>query len=163
MAPVTRKNGSATESTEEPQLAAATGNDGAATEHTEEPQLAELLSQEAGLTSEIELQVLRNQLIDYSYTWADSQVSSQKLQVVLQSKIPDQYCLGVAKLLKKDSEKLVSVGLALWLRVAHQTRLGETDLIEVIQRLATKWIGSCRQYKTFLSRNPALNRFEMYG
>ena len=106
MAPVTRKSGSATENTEEPQLAAATGNDGTATEHTEEPQLAELLSQEAGLTSEIELQVLRNQLIDYSYTWADSQVSSQKLQVVLQSKIPDQYCLGIAKLQKKDKAEL---------------------------------------------------------
>ncbi len=66
-------------------MAAATGKDGAATEHTEEPQLAELLSQEAGLTSDIELKVIRNQIIDYTYKWDGSQVSSQKLQVILQS------------------------------------------------------------------------------
>ena len=95
-----------TKCTNEPQLGAATGSDGTATEHTEEPQLAELLSQEAGLTSQIQLQVRRSQLIDYSYTWAGSQVSTQKLQVVLQSKIPDQYCLGIAKLQKKDKAEL---------------------------------------------------------
>ena len=61
------------------------GSDRDATEHTVVPQLAELVNQEAGLTCEIELKVTRSELIDYSYTWADSQVSSQKLQVVLQS------------------------------------------------------------------------------
>ena len=106
MASCTTKSGAATEHTEDPQLAAATGDDGTAAEHTEEPQLAELLSQEAGLTSQIQLKVLRSQLIDYSYTWAGSQVSTQKLQVVLQSKIPDQYCLGFAKLQKKDKAEL---------------------------------------------------------
>ena len=71
---------------------------GAAAEHVEEPQLAELLNQEAGLTSDIELQVIRNQLIDYSYVKGGAQVTAQKLQIVFQSKMPDQYCLGVAKL-----------------------------------------------------------------
>ena len=33
-------------------------------------------------------------------------MSSQKVQVVLQSKIPDQYCLGVAKLQEKDKAEL---------------------------------------------------------
>ena len=37
-----------------------------AAEHTEEAQLAELVNQEAGKTSEIELKVIRNELIDYT-------------------------------------------------------------------------------------------------
>ena len=82
-------------------MAAVTGNDGAATEHTEEPQLAELLSQEAGMASEIELKVIRNQIIEYSYKFDGSPLFTQKMQIVLQSKIPDQYCLGVAKLQKR--------------------------------------------------------------
>ena len=84
-------------------MAAVTGNDSAATEHTEEPQLAELLNQEAGLTSEIELKVGHTQFIQYSYKANNGdQVTSQKVQVVLQSKIPEQYCLGVAKLQKQN-------------------------------------------------------------
>ena len=39
------------------------GSDGDATEHTEVPQLAELVNQEAGLSTEIELKVIRNDLI----------------------------------------------------------------------------------------------------
>ena len=84
-------------------MAAVTGNDSAATEHTEEPQLAELLNQEAGLTSEIELKVVHNQVIDYSYKANNgAQVTSQSVQLILQSQIPEQYCLGVAKLQKKS-------------------------------------------------------------
>ena len=82
-------------------MAAATENDGAATEHSEEPQLAELLNQEAGQTSVIELKVVKNQVIEYSFKIDGAQVSSQKVQVVLQSKISNQYCLGVAKMQKK--------------------------------------------------------------
>ena len=84
----------------------ATGNDSAATEHTEEPQLAELLNQEAGLSSEIELKVIRNEIIDYTYQWGGNQVTTQKLQVNLQSKIPNQYCLGVVKMKGKDKNEL---------------------------------------------------------
>ena len=58
-------------------MATTTGNDGAATEHAEEPQLAELLNQEAGLTSVIELKVVRNQAIEYYYKIEGTQVSSQ--------------------------------------------------------------------------------------
>ena len=39
-----------------------TGSASAATEHTEEPQLKELVTQEAGLSTEIELKVIRNDL-----------------------------------------------------------------------------------------------------
>ena len=67
-----------------------TGSDSAATEHTEEPQLAELVNQEAGLSSEIELKVIRNEIIDYTYPFNGNQVTAQKVQVILQSKIPDQ-------------------------------------------------------------------------
>ena len=90
MALVTQKSGAAAER--------ATGSGGAATEHTEEPQLAELVNQEAGLSSEIELKVIRHEIIDYTYTLNGNRVTTQKVQVILQSKIPDQYRLGVAKL-----------------------------------------------------------------
>ena len=55
----------ATEHTKEPQVAERAS---AATEHTEEPQLAELVTQEAGLSTEIELRVIRNDLVHYKYT-----------------------------------------------------------------------------------------------
>ena len=74
-----------------------TGSASAATEHTEEPQLAELVTQEAGLSTEIELKVIRNDLVHYTYTYNGNEVSTQKIQIVLQSKVADQYCLGVAK------------------------------------------------------------------
>ena len=52
------------------------GSDGAATEHTEVQQLAELVNQEAGLSTEIELKVMRNDLID---------LRKSKVQALLQS------------------------------------------------------------------------------
>ena len=73
----------------------------AATEHTEEPQLAELVTQEAGLSTEIELKVIRNDLVHYKYTFKANLVPTQKVQIVLQSKQAEQYCLGVARLQKK--------------------------------------------------------------
>ena len=79
-----------------------TGSASAATEHTEEPQLAELVTPEAGLSTEIELKVIRNDLVHYTYQYNGNQVRTQKLQIVLQSKKADQYCLGVAKLQKQD-------------------------------------------------------------
>ena len=94
-------------------MAAATENDGAATEPAEEPQLAELLNQEAGQTSVIELKVVHNQAIEYYFKVDGAQLSSQKIQVVLQSKIPNQYCLGVAKMQNKtklSSGKLRTAG-----------------------------------------------------
>ena len=86
-----------------------TGSASAATEHTEEPQLAELVTQEAGLSTEIELKVIRNDLVQYTYTYNEKQVSTQKVQIVLQSKQAEQYCLGVAKLKKKDETELEKV------------------------------------------------------
>ena len=86
-----------------------TGSDSAATEHTEEPQLAELVNQEAGLATEIELKVIRNDLVDYTYPFNGKQVPTQKIQIVLQSKVAEQYCLGVAKLQRKDKTELKKV------------------------------------------------------
>jgi len=86
-----------------------TGSASAATEHTEEPQLAELVTQEAGLSTEIELKVIRNDLVHYTYTYNENQVSTQKVQIVLQSKQAEQYCLGVAKLQKKNETELKKV------------------------------------------------------
>ena len=80
-----------------------------ATEHTEEPQLLELVNQEAGLSAEIELKVIRNQIVDYTYPFNGNQCPTQKVQIILQSKIPEQYCLGVAKLQKKDKTELKAI------------------------------------------------------
>ena len=90
-------------------MAAAAGDSGVATEHSEETQLAELVNPEAGLAIDIELKVTRNQLIDYSYKIDGAIVWTQKVQVVFQSKIPEQYCLGVAKLQRKDKNELKKV------------------------------------------------------
>ena len=87
---------------------AATGHS-AATEHTEEPQLAELVTQEAGLSTEIELKVIRNDIVHYKYTVKGNQVPTQKVQIVLQSKQAEQYCLGIARLQKKDETELKKV------------------------------------------------------
>ena len=81
----------------------------AATEHTEEPQLAELVNQEAGSSTEIELKVIRNVLEHYTYTANGKQIPMQKIQIVLQSKVAEQYCLGVAKIQKKDEAELKKV------------------------------------------------------
>ena len=86
-------------------MANAGANEGAATEHTPETQLSEILSDGAGLTSDIELKVIRNAIMSYSYPWKGTDVATQELQVVLQSKIEDQYCLGVVKIQKKDKSE----------------------------------------------------------
>ena len=83
-----------------------TGSASAATEHTEEPQLAELVTQEAGLSTEIELKVVRNDLVHYTYLYKGNQVPTQKVQIVLQSKQAEQYCLGVARLQKKGRNRV---------------------------------------------------------
>ena len=54
-------------------------NTGAATEHTQETQLSEILSDEAGLTSDIELKVIRNAIMSYTYPWKGTDVATQKL------------------------------------------------------------------------------------
>lgn len=71
------------------------------------PQLVELLSPESGLTGEHELKVVRNVIIPYTYKNRQGmEIQQQKLQLLLQSRIPDQYCLGVAKQQKKDQSEL---------------------------------------------------------
>ena len=44
--------------------------------------------------------------MDYAYPWQGKELHTQKLQIVLQSKIAEQYCLGVAKLQRKDRTEL---------------------------------------------------------
>ena len=74
-----------------------TGSASAATEHTEEPELAELVTQEAGLSTEIELKVIRNDLVHYKYTVKQNLVPTQKVQIVLQSKTSRAILLGYCK------------------------------------------------------------------
>ena len=58
------------------------GSDSVATEHTGLPQLAELVNQEAGMSTEIELKVIRNDLMDYTYRYNGNEVATQKLQIL---------------------------------------------------------------------------------
>ena len=82
------------------------GTNSAATEHSDDLQLIELVNPEAGMSFEMDLKVIRNEIVDYTYSWQGNQVPTQKLQIVLQSKIAEQCCLGVAKLQKKDQNEL---------------------------------------------------------
>ena len=82
------------------------GSASAATEHTEEPQLAEIVNQEAGLSTAIELKVVRNKRVTYTYTHNGEQKQTEKLEIELQSKDPEQYCLGIAKRKGKDATEL---------------------------------------------------------
>ena len=75
-----------------------------ATEHSSESQLAELLSQEAGHIGEYELKVLRSSIVDYSYRWKGETNHTQKLVVLLRSRIPEQYCLGTVRPKKQDNK-----------------------------------------------------------
>ena len=77
-----------------------------ATEHSDETPLSELLNQESGQTGAYELKVVRAEIVAYSYPWQQKQVDTQKLQVLLQSHKAEEYCLGVAKLQKKDKKEL---------------------------------------------------------
>jgi ribulose bisphosphate carboxylase small subunit len=87
----------------------AAGNSSAAPEHTEELQLAEIVNQEAGLSTAIELKVVRNELVHYTYWTKGEEKRTQKVQIVLQSKVAEQYCLGIAKLKGKDAAELKKV------------------------------------------------------
>ena len=63
------------------------GSDNAAAEHTEEPQLVELINQEGGLAIEIEIKVIRTELVHYTYPLNLKQMPTHKMQIVLQSKV----------------------------------------------------------------------------
>jgi len=81
----------------------------AATEHSDATPLSEVLNQESGQAGVHELRVVRAGIVDYVYTWQGKQVETQKVQVLLQSYRPEEYCLGVAKLQKKDKKELQQV------------------------------------------------------
>ena len=80
----------------------AAGNSSAATEHTAEPQLAEIQPR----STAIELKVVHNKLVTYTYTYNGEQKQTEELEIVLQSKVPEQYCLGIAKRKGKDATEL---------------------------------------------------------
>jgi hypothetical protein len=81
----------------------------AATERSDEPSLAELLNQETGQTGAYELRVVRAEKSEYEYPWQGKQIKTQKVQVLFQSRKPEEYCLGAAKLQKKDKKELEQV------------------------------------------------------
>ena len=89
--------------------AAASSASPAATEHSDTTPLSELLNQESGQAGAHELKVIRVEIADYSYSWQGKQIATQKVQALLQSHKPEEYCLGVAKLQKKDKKELQEV------------------------------------------------------
>ena len=76
--------------------AGATASSAAATEHSDTTPLSQLLIQESGQEGAYELTVVRAEIIDYTYPWQGKQIATQKVQVLLQSHNPIEYCLGVA-------------------------------------------------------------------
>ena len=78
-------------------------------EGTDTP-LSELVSDEAGQTGGWDLQVFRSEFQEYSYIWKGTSVTSKKLVVILKSSRPQQYCLGIARMQKKDEDELKNEG-----------------------------------------------------
>ena len=76
----------------------------AATECSDETPLKDLINKEAALTAQIELKVSRSAIIAYSYKLRGQSeaVRTLKLQTLMQSRIGEQYCLGVAMLNGSD-------------------------------------------------------------
>ena len=89
--------------------AAASSASPVATEHSDTTPLSELLNQESGQAGAHELKVIRAEIVEYAYPWQGKQIATQKVQVLLQSHKPEEYCLGVAKLQKKDKKELQQV------------------------------------------------------
>ena len=76
-------------------------------ETTVEPQLNEM---HPGLSARIDLKVIWSKIVEYTYPWQGRDITTQKLTIGLQSKIPDQYCLGIAKLAKKQKRRTQEIG-----------------------------------------------------
>lgn len=68
--------------------------------------LCDLVSQQAGLSSIFLLKVVKSEMVEYSYQWGGKTIQNKKVVCLLQSTRADQYCLGVAKLTKKDEPEL---------------------------------------------------------
>ena len=73
--------------------------------------LAELVSDEAGDTGKWDLQVVGQNLkgsyiVEYEYQYGGQTITSKKLVTILKSSRPQQYCLGVARMKKKDEKEL---------------------------------------------------------
>lgn len=75
----------------------------------EECSLAELQSDGAAAAGEWRLRVHTSKIIKYTYVYNGTQVNAQKLQVELLSTDPKLYCLGTARLLKKNEQELENV------------------------------------------------------
>lgn len=88
------------------------GRGSAAPADSEELQLRELVNQEAALSAEIMLKVFHSDIIEYTYKWNGEDGVAMNAEVILQSRIDTQHCLGVAKTLKtirlRSRKRLIS-------------------------------------------------------
>ena len=77
-----------------------------ATEHGTLTPLAELVSNEVGQTGEWNMRVFRSDIVEYQYAWKGKNVSARKLQLILLSTWPEQYCLAIAKQKQSNTKEL---------------------------------------------------------
>ena len=89
--------------------AGASAASAAATEHSDTTPLSQLLNQESGQAGAYELKVIRAEIVDYIVPRQGKQIATQKVQVLLQSHKPVEFCMGVAKLQEQDKEELQQV------------------------------------------------------
>lgn len=81
----------------------------AATEHSDTTPLLQLLNQESGQARAYELKVVRAEVVAYTFPFQGKQIATQKVQALLKSHNPIEYCLGIAVLQKEDKEELQQV------------------------------------------------------
>ena len=72
----------------------------------EECTLAELACTQAGAAGAWYLKVYSADLVKYSYQWQGKNVDAQKLLVQFMSRNQNSYCLGVARMQKKNEQEL---------------------------------------------------------
>ena len=80
----------------------------AATELGKTP-LAELVSDEVGAADSWNLKVFRSYISEYTYQYQGKEGSSKKLVAVLVSSTPTEYCLGVARVQKRNDPELLAL------------------------------------------------------
>ena len=76
---------------------------------TDQLELSQITNQQAALSAKILFKVLQCDVVRYSYKWNGNTVETQKVQSLLITNDRTQYCLGNARMLKKNKKELEDV------------------------------------------------------
>ena len=125
---------------------------------TNEPStpLSELLSNQAGQAGAWDLKVHHAEIIPYEYTREGKTHQTQKLQVILLSHDPAEYCIGLARMQR------ITWGLAGGANTCGRARLGhhwpapQRAARSVWPTSRAPWIGTARQSSRNSSKHTAL-------